>query len=123
MIGRIIDLKINERNLHASGRPFFCYKSAVLLGGRERGFPFLPAAFAQHIQTLYKYEVAELLNQQRSQVVLDVGGGKECPFLPYVQDRRAHLIVALDCSEEELRSNPLTGCKVVADAAAGGFPF
>jgi SAM-dependent methyltransferase len=83
----------------------------------------LPAAFVQHIQTLYKYEVAELLNQQRSQVVLDVGGGKECPFLPYVQDRRAHLIVALDCSEDELRSNPLTGCKVVADAAAGGFPF
>jgi SAM-dependent methyltransferase len=83
----------------------------------------LPAAFSRHIQTLYKYEVAELLNRQRGQVVLDVGGGKECPFLPYVRDRRLHLIVALDCSEEELRANPLLGCKVVADAAAGGFPF
>ena len=83
----------------------------------------LPAAFTRHIQTLYKYEVAELLNRQPGQVVVDVGGGKECPFLPYLDDPTAHLIVTLDCSEEELRSNPLLGCKVVADAAAGGFPF
>jgi SAM-dependent methyltransferase len=83
----------------------------------------LPAAFTRHIQTLYKYEVAELLNGQSDQVVLDVGGGKECPFLPYVQDRGAHLIVAVDYSEEELRLNPLLGRKVVADAAADGFPF
>ena len=41
----------------------------------------LPAIFKRHIQTLYKYKVAELVNRQRGQVVLDIGGGKECPFL------------------------------------------
>jgi SAM-dependent methyltransferase len=82
----------------------------------------LSFAFTRHIQTLYKYEVAALLNRRPGQVVLDVGGGKECPFLPYVEDPRTHLIIAVDCSEEELRVNPL-GRKVVADAAADGFPF
>ena len=91
--------------MHLAARFFALYRQ--LCWGVEKR---LPVAFAQHIQTLYKYEVAELLNQQQSQVVLDVGGGKECPFLPYVQDRRAHLIVVLDCSEEELRANPLLGC-------------
>lgn len=83
----------------------------------------LPSTLTRHIQTLYKSEVAGLLNQRPGQFVLDVGGGKECPFLPYVDDPDAHLIVALDCSEEELRHNSLLRCKVVADAAAGGFPF
>lgn len=83
----------------------------------------LPSTFTRHIQTLYKYQVAELLNRRPGQFVLDVGGGKDCPFLPYVDDPSTHLIVALDCSQEELRANPLLGCKVVADAAAGGFPF
>ena len=83
----------------------------------------LSLALTRHIQTLYKYEVAALLNRRPGQVVLDVGGGKECPFLPYIEDPRTHLIIALDCSEEELRVNPLLGRKVVADAAADGFPF
>lgn len=83
----------------------------------------LPSILTRHIQTLYKYEVAALVNQRPGQVVLDVGGGKECPFLPYLDDHRAHLIVALDCSEEELRRNPLPGSKVVADASVDGFPF
>jgi SAM-dependent methyltransferase len=83
----------------------------------------LPAAFTRHIQTLYKYEVAEVANLRPGQVVLDIGGGKECPFVPYLDDRRTHLIVALDFSEGELRRNPLPGSKVVADAAAQGFPF
>ena len=83
----------------------------------------LPSTFTRHIQTLYKYEVADLLNQRPGQFVLDVGGGKDCPFLPYVNDPSAHLIIALDCSEDELRANPLHSCKVVADAAAGEFPF
>jgi SAM-dependent methyltransferase len=83
----------------------------------------LSLAFTRHIQTLYKYEVAAQLNRRPGQVVLDVGGGKECPFLPYVEDPRTHLVIALDCSEEELRMNPLLGHKVVADAAADGFPF
>jgi SAM-dependent methyltransferase len=83
----------------------------------------LPAVFTRHIQTLYKYKVAELLNRRPGQVVLDVGGGKECPFLPYIDAPCTHLIIALDISEEELRHNHGLAHKVVADAAAHGFPF
>lgn len=83
----------------------------------------LPSAFTRHIQTAYKYSVAETVNQRTGQVVVDIGGGKECPFLAYLDAPRTQLIVALDCSETELRHNPHLAHKVVADAAAKGFPF
>ena len=83
----------------------------------------LPAVFRRHIQTLYKYKVAELLNRQPGQVVLDVGGGKDCPFLSFVNPPCTHLIIALDLSDEELRHNHQLDHKIVADAAARGFPF
>ena len=79
--------------------------------------------FKRHIQTLYKYQVAALLNRRPEQVILDIGGGKECPFLPYINAPRTHLIIALDISEEELRHNRGLDHKVVADAAARGLPF
>ena len=60
---------------------------------------YLPLVFKHHIQTLYKYQVAALLNRRPGQVVLDIGGGKECPFLPYINAPRTHLIIALDISE------------------------
>ena len=84
---------------------------------------WLPDLFKRHIQTLYNRQVAGLLNRRPGQVVLDVGGGKECPFLRYVDAPRAHLIVALDVSEEELRRNRRIDHKIVADAAAHGFPL
>jgi SAM-dependent methyltransferase len=83
----------------------------------------LPAIFKRHIQTLYKYKVAELVNRQRGQVVLDIGGGKECPFLYYLDTPQSHLIIALDLSEEELRRNHQLRHKVVADAATNRLPF
>jgi SAM-dependent methyltransferase len=83
----------------------------------------LPAAFKRHIQTLYKYTVAELLNRRLPWIVLDVGGGKECPFLPYVDAPRAHLIIAMDISEEELRRNRQLSHKIIADATTHEFPF
>jgi SAM-dependent methyltransferase len=83
----------------------------------------LPAMFKRHIYALYNRQVAELLNRRSGQVVLDVGGGKECPFLPYVEAPRVHLIIALDLSEAELRRNDRLDCKIVADAAAHGFPL
>jgi SAM-dependent methyltransferase len=84
---------------------------------------WLPAEFKRHIQTLYNQKVAELINVRPSQIVLDAGGGKECPFLPYVDSPSAHLIIALDISEEELRRNRRLKCKVVADATGDGLPF
>ena len=83
----------------------------------------LPARFKRHIQTLYKYKAAELVNRRPGQVVVDIGGGKECPFLPFVDPPCSHLIIALDLSDEELRHNHQLDHKIVADAAAFGFPF
>lgn len=83
----------------------------------------LPYLFKRHPHTVYKYQVAELLNRRPGQVVIDVGGGKDCPFLPYVNEPSTHLIIALDCSEEQLRRNRHLDQKIVADAAAHGFPL
>jgi SAM-dependent methyltransferase len=83
----------------------------------------LPARFKRHIQTLYKYKAAELINRRPGQVVLDIGGGKECPFLHYLDAPARQLIIALDLSEEELRRNRQLKHKIVADAAANRFPF
>lgn len=83
----------------------------------------LPAAFTQHPHTLYRRRVAEAINRRRGQVVLDVGGGKDCPFLPYVDEPEAHVIVAFDFSEEELRCNRRLDNRVVGDAARAGLPF
>ncbi len=83
----------------------------------------LPAGFRHHLHTLYKYEVAALVNRRPGQVVLDIGGGKDCPFLPFVSDPAAHLIVAVDYSADELRRNRALDRKIVADAAAAAFPF
>ena len=65
----------------------------------------LPPTFTRHLHTLYKYQVAEMLIRQPGQVVVDVGGGKECPFLPYVAEPHSHPVIALDCSADELRGN------------------
>ena len=83
----------------------------------------LPAGFTRHLHTLYKYEVAALVNRAPGQVVLDIGGGKDCPFLPFVAEPHRQAIVAVDYSEEELRRNPALRRRVVADAAAPAFPF
>jgi ubiquinone/menaquinone biosynthesis C-methylase UbiE len=83
----------------------------------------LPARFRRHIQTLYKYKAAQLVNRRPGQVVLDIGGGKECPFLHYLDTPARHLIIALDLSEEELRCNRQLKQKIVADAAANRLPF
>jgi ubiquinone/menaquinone biosynthesis C-methylase UbiE len=83
----------------------------------------LPALFRRHLHTRYKYEVAARLNRRRGQVVVDIGCGRECPFLPFVCEPDAHLVIGVDCSSHELRLNPDLGVKIVADAAAEAFPL
>jgi ubiquinone/menaquinone biosynthesis C-methylase UbiE len=84
---------------------------------------WLPGPFRRHLHTLYKYEVAARVNGRQGQVVLDIGCGRECPFLPFVQEPRAHRIIGIDCSSDELRLNPDLDIKVVANAAAAAFPI
>jgi SAM-dependent methyltransferase len=83
----------------------------------------LPDAFKHHLHTLYKYQVAAVINRRPGQLVLDVGGGKECPFLQFVDQPQAHIIVALDCSEQQLRQNHQLALRIVGDAALAGFPL
>lgn len=83
----------------------------------------LPAGFTRHLHTTYKFEVARLIDRRPGQVVVDIGGGKECPFLRFITDREAHCVIALDCSPEELRANAEIENKVVADAAGPSLPF
>jgi SAM-dependent methyltransferase len=83
----------------------------------------LPARFKRHLHTIYKYEVAALVNRRWGQVILDIGGGKDCPFLPFVTEPQQQLIVAVDNSVEELCGNLCGARRIVADAAAPTFPF
>jgi len=82
-----------------------------------------PAAFKRHLHTLYKHKVADLLNGRPGQIVLDIGAGKDCPFLPFTKEPQGHLIIAVDNSAEQLCSNLLLERKIVADAAVRGLPF
>ncbi len=84
---------------------------------------YLPTRFTQHLHTIYRYEVARLINASSNPVILDVGGGTECPFLPHLEHPEQCLIVALDISESELRRNKEIRSLVAADAAAASLPF
>lgn len=98
----------------------FCDVNRRLSSALENRLPLL---FRQHLHTLYKYEVAELVNRRPGQVVVDIGGGKDCPFLPFVNYPDANLIISVDCSPDELHANSCVDNKVVADAAAPRLPF
>jgi len=56
----------------------------------------LPAASVQapHSDPL-QVPSCGVLNRRPGQVVLDIGGSKECPFLPCINAPRKHLIIAL----------------------------
>ena len=82
----------------------------------------LPQAFSRHLHTSYKYRVSAILNEPGHLTVLDIGGGKECPYLPFVTAPKNHTVVAADISEPELRQNDQC-LRVVADAAAKNMPF
>lgn len=83
----------------------------------------LPQSFRRHLHTLYKYEVAERIDRRPHQVVLDIGGGKSCPFVQFLDEPLRHTIIAVDADEAELRRNFDLGDKLVADAAAPHLPF
>lgn len=83
----------------------------------------LPASFTRHLHTSYKYLVAEKLNSSEGLTVVDIGGGKQCPYLPFVAAPERHSIIGLDISEDELRKNRSLTLKVVADTASAALPL
>jgi SAM-dependent methyltransferase len=83
----------------------------------------LPADFNIHHRTLHRDGVAKLVNAHPDCVAIDVGGGRECAFLPLIEDRMTNLVVAMDISEAELRCNHQAIARMVADASAPGLPL
>ncbi len=84
----------------------------------------LPGPFRRHLFTSYKYLVAEKIDAaDKSLVVLDIGGGKACPYLPFAKTAEKHRIIAVDIDENEIRHNLDCAWKVVADAAGASLPF
>jgi ubiquinone/menaquinone biosynthesis C-methylase UbiE len=83
----------------------------------------LPNSFSRHLHTSYKHIVARRIDALPGQVIVDVGGGKTCPYLAFSETRRDQTIIATDIAETELRQNKDLSLKVVADASRRALPF
>jgi SAM-dependent methyltransferase len=71
----------------------------------------------------YERTVAKLIDELPARaMVLDVGGGKSCPFAKHPNGTDKSTIVAVDISEEEIKYNHDVSGKVVADMV-NGPPF
>jgi SAM-dependent methyltransferase len=66
--------------------------------------PMLPQA-REHLFEAYESTVAQYMNARPNQLVVDVGGGKSCPFSKYREPALGTRIVAVDISEAEMRDN------------------
>ena len=83
---------------------------------------FLPQAKTS-IFDQYTRTVADVVNgRPRNAVVIDVGGGKQCPFAHSLKGPGHAAIIAVDISEDELRQNNDVNGKLVADIVQG-LPF
>lgn len=89
---------------------FFAFNRKLCI--RLAGF-FPQATF--NIFSLYERVVGQHLNGQLDQVVLDVGGGKSCPFANYRETHNNSKIIALDMSLVELQENNDVDIRVVGD--------
>jgi SAM-dependent methyltransferase len=84
----------------------------------------LPAAFRRHLFTSYKYLVADKIDSTgKGLTVIDIGGGKECPYYQFTKSAADQNIIAVDIDESEIRQNPNCRDKVVCDAATKNLPF
>jgi 2-polyprenyl-6-hydroxyphenyl methylase/3-demethylubiquinone-9 3-methyltransferase len=66
--------------------------------------PRLPQA-REDMYDVYERTVARYMNAQPNQLVVDVGGGKSCPFAKYRRPELGTRIVAVDISEDEIVHN------------------
>jgi ubiquinone/menaquinone biosynthesis C-methylase UbiE len=71
---------------------------------------------------VYRELVARYMNARGNQLIVDVGGGKRCPFARYRDEELGNTIVAVDASEDEMKGNQDVDEKRVANVAEG-LPF
>jgi len=65
----------------------------------------------------YEQVVAGRINAATGQLIVDVGGGKSCPYVRFIQNASVQTIVGVDISVTELALNRDVGHRVVADVA------
>lgn len=70
----------------------------------------------------YEKVVAHYMNSRPFQVVIDVGGGKKCPFAKYRNPVASPRILCIDVSAEEMQYNHDVDGKIVANLMHG-LPF
>lgn len=82
---------------------------------------YLPNARG-HTYRLYPELVARHIIEHNARIVVDVGGGKCCAFIPSQETRWGAKVIAVDISAEELRHNSDVNARVVSDVSRG-VPF
>jgi 2-polyprenyl-6-hydroxyphenyl methylase/3-demethylubiquinone-9 3-methyltransferase len=82
---------------------------------------YLPQA-REDIFEVYVKRVAHHVNSLPSPIVVDVGGGKSCPFARYIGCAARATIIAVDVSREELAGNHTVQARLVSDVAKA-LPF
>lgn len=102
--------------MELSARKFFAANRKVCI----KITPHLPQA--KNIFNLYDKTVAQYMNSRTGQTIADVGGGKASAFAKLRDPSVKSRIVAVDISEEEMRSNAKVDEKRVADVMRG-LPF
>lgn len=89
---------------------FFAFNRKLCI--RLAGF-FPQARFK--IFSLYERVVGQYMNSQLDQIIVDVGGGKSCPFANYRDEHKNSKIIAFDVSLADLQENSAVDMRVVGD--------
>src|SRR5215470_16273786 len=82
----------------------------------------LPVHFRRNFRRMYEQAVASCANHAGNRVVIDVGGGKVCPYLHLLRDPSSLTLISVDVSFHELHQNADVALKVVADVTRS-MPF
>lgn len=82
----------------------------------------LPVRFKSHSHAAYRSAVSDYVNRKPGQMIVDVGGGKECPYFRLIKQELKPTIVSLDILEGELRMNREVSLRVAADVVLS-LPF
>jgi len=82
----------------------------------------LPNHFRRNFKRIYEGVVASYINSRPGQVIVDVGGGKSCPYFRFLENPSRQMLISVDISFDELQANREADLKVVADVTAA-LPF